>query len=83
MIMPCKRFRCCYNNNCHCCSELISFVVIVQTFNNKMIIKCAFCRREDNLDVEIAASGFTKDMESTFDEVNNVLCQMLPACRFD
>lgn len=28
-----------------------------------------FCSREDNLDVEIAASGFTKDLEESFDDV--------------
>lgn len=26
-------------------------------------------RREDNIDVEISASGFTKEMESSFNEV--------------
>jgi hypothetical protein len=29
-----------------------------------------FFRRSQNLDVEIAASGFTKEMEKTFEEVN-------------
>ena len=28
------------------------------------------CRREDGLDVEISASGFTKEMEDNFDEVS-------------
>ena len=28
------------------------------------------CRREDSLDVEISASGFTKEMEDNFDEVS-------------
>jgi hypothetical protein len=28
-------------------------------------------RRQDSLDVEIAASGFTRDIEQTFDEVSD------------
>lgn len=27
------------------------------------------CRRDDDLDVEVSASGFTKEMADTFDEV--------------
>lgn len=29
------------------------------------------CRRDDDLDVEVSASGFTKEMADTFDEVIN------------
>lgn len=35
-------------------------------------MQIATFRREENLDVEIAASGFTKDLESRFDEVSSL-----------
>ena len=30
-----------------------------------------FCSKEDSLDVEIQASGFTKELQESFDEVSN------------
>ena len=48
---------------------VLKIYIIVIIIVNKNVFVSFHLSRKDNMDVEIAASGFTKDLEQTFDKV--------------
>ena len=51
----------------------------VASNSDKLFVLLIYFRRDDNMDVEVSASGFTKEMARSFDEVSyniNSVCSL-------